>query len=828
MSGLPEIVDAQHASKEQQEEKHSLGYFSKCIKDAIEGSLRTQEYIGDPELESTWVVDDVLLESKSAKSSTSDASTNDSESQWYMEKKKPKQLIQIVAYQLRNQLSSEVLLEILCANPSILNVLFKPLLENIQTIPVDGDDALVTAHVWLIALIRATNSIKFLTSSFAAATEKKQDPEDMLYADNWLLLMCEIGMYRTLKFALSHDKDGVLLKQWGKMLDISDKFGGPLGRACCGSINVPMDTRAALTAKFVKRVFTKCMEQEEFEKQRNLSTKWLHFQYSGVALVTLAREIDNSMVALRVLTRLLEWCPDILVDIMDHEGYTALAHIVRKGGSPLLAEKLVKAGASLLVTIMEDVQQKETPSKSFSSSSNDSKVPSGGNKSIDKSDGASDCPKATREEKQKQLQMTLYKEERVLLRRLIMDPKCKVELRTRRLAVYRRAWNVKQQELTDMLRDIVRHNLKHEPLDMSINSPQLRVFVTNLAVTPRESDCTYALSSGSSSSSIARQNTLDIPMEEHRRQLAKVVKGAELIGLHAGRIYNQYELEPNEGWLSRAPTITSIIPGMMLQVQIVMQNGNSIDCVTPSTVLVTLFGSGDPLDPYLPNFSTTTLVFHTQNYLSYCGLSDPVYDEVHEEGHNTHAGLGHEMYKLSNHASHFYPEQVASGAAAMPFHLTMGALQFEEKKKSPGFAPPDMKKRVDPSQFVEILHWEQDPAPQHLVIGRMNIASAVAPFNIELEEEGDSQEEESATSLSKSATSDAASSADRKKKTIKSALKFQTLIFTITIISRRASDIMLKEQQLQEDFRLEEVYRQEQLESNVLGGDDNVDENDEE
>jgi hypothetical protein len=101
MSGLPEIVDAQHASKEQQEEKHSLGYFSKCIKDAIEGSLRTQEYIGDPELESTWVVDDVLLESKSAKSSTSDASTNDSESQWYMEKKKPKQLIQIVAYQLK-------------------------------------------------------------------------------------------------------------------------------------------------------------------------------------------------------------------------------------------------------------------------------------------------------------------------------------------------------------------------------------------------------------------------------------------------------------------------------------------------------------------------------------------------------------------------------------------------------------------------------------------------------------------------------------------------------------------------------------------------------
>lgn len=666
----------------------------------------------------------------------------------------------------------QALCEALVQQPEALCNLFRPLIEDLPNMPKHGTRSALMAHMWVILLVRKLGTARFLAADIGFNTGSVAD-EYLLRLDNWLSLLCHAGMHQTLEQLYRLDRE-TLQRTWCTTV-LSDLHGGPVGRACSSALGTVDNERSRLTYDVVHRAIVDCPPELRAEGLRSVDTRVILAQNGGMALVQLAATLENPMTTERVLRRIMDWCPDVLMNVVDRDGYTALARVVERGGRPSLATTLVSKGASLLVTVP-----------------NESAVLSAQNT-------PADAPAELKE---------LLKRERdreyLLMAWLVKDHKCKHAVRTRRIAAYRAAWNERQRQLKARLSSIVRENLEHEPLKPDVTRPQLRVHATFLAVTPREADCTYSIVSAGENGQQEESSVPQLTREQHERQRQRIVLNAELKGRYSGRVYDQYEMEPHENhWVMCPPQIQPVVPGMMLKLQITMQNGAAIDCAVPSTVMITLVGSGDMLDPYLPGFSPVTVVFHTKNYLTYCGLDDSLQDEVDQEAQRIAGGLGHEMYRLGKSASMFCPERAAAGAAAMPFHM-LGAEASErlsnEASKSIIAEQNDSSLRsIDPRNFIETIHWEKEPEPAHLVVAHMNVATCVAPIQV--------MDDKTLSSQSNGGEQPA-----EPQQPVNMALKFQTLIFDFIIISRNASDIMLKQHQLQEDYRLEELGRQERLE----------------
>lgn len=730
---------------------------------------------GDLAAESTWVVDKLTPEQYTPGKFVDQPRTDLTGP--------TKEVIQLMVMQQCDQTSAEAILGALTQNPRLLYPLFKPIAEMIENIPKHGTLHMLDVHVWLVALVRATGSASFLAAPIPRQVDSTA-PEDeyMNELNNWLALMCHAGMHQTLEF-LYHADRATLQNAWYTTV-LGDPYGGPIGRACCAALTNPDSVRAKLTFDIVQRTIVGCAPEDRPASLRTVDSAIVLAQNGGMAMVMLAKHLDSSTTVERVLNRIIEWCPNVIMNVIDEEGFTALARVVERGGRPGIAAKLVARGASLLVTLPK------------------------GHPLVEAQKASSKAPKNIDELRHQQ-----YEREPMLLPRLTLDPECKPGARTRRIAAYRAAQNERQVQLKTEVSRVVKEDLKHKPLEVgNIDAPQMRVHVMKLAVTPREADCTYAMVPVATSDGAAQQAsavgsdtgaTPRLTREQHQHQMARIVSGAELRGLYTGRIYDQYQMEPEEDqWIVCAPHINPVVPGMMMTMQLVMQNGAAINCATPSTVMVTIVGTGDPLDPYLPRFSPVTVVFHTANYLTYCGLDDPIQEEVDTEAQKITGQLGHEMYKLGHTASKFHPERAASGAASMPFSLlgkeATDAMRLEVSAKSATESTDPKRQNINPRQFVEVIHWEKDPEPAHLVIAQMNVATAVAPVQVQADD---------VPSLESNGGEVSGSTQN-----MNMALKFQTLIFSFTILSRSASDIIQQQQVLQEDARLDELDRQERLE----------------
>lgn len=680
----------------------------------------------------------------------------------------PKSMIQIWAQTLAHCMTLQTLETTFEKHPDLLGIIFEDLLNEIDSVAEDGSQSMLRAHVWIIALMRVLKHAKFLTHSLSGIKKDWWIKDN--HVDNWLMVLCQANMYQTLSVVWRHNPE-LFVNRWCNMVDMYDVYGGPIGRACLGSLRTAKATRASETVRTINAILHDCMAKPEMRAKLAIDAQYLQRQWSGVALMCVTRTLEDPNVIESVVIRILEWCERPLMNVLDSNGYTALAYVVKHGGTPATATRLVQNGASLLIEVdEEEFKQGQQLLASELQAKNGLKTAY-------------------------TLRLQSYYNERALLRRLIKEPKCSTTTIAKRLKTYNAAWAVKQDELLTLMKDKLGRDPTPKPADLLATSPYLRIHVTNLGVTPRPDDCVYVLTCDEQQElepgDISKPRMIK---SVHERQRARLMTGMELQGAYSGRIYDQYELEPHEAWLVRQPQVTTIVPGMLTNVQVIMQNPNPFMSDPPSTVLITLVGTGNHLDPFLPDFTPITLVFHTRNYCNYSGIGTPSVDEIHEEAAGITKHLGYEAYMLGNEAGFFRAEKAASGAAAMPFKLAVGIPQDTMNDKTTASSETQS---IEMGRFVQVIHWVQDPTPRHVAIARMNIASCVAPVDLEIKNKNDDQPKQEADAE--------VPEKPNEQKNIGAALNFSTIIFDITIISRLASDIMECQLTMQEDHRLEQI-----------------------
>lgn len=720
----------------------------------------------------------------------------------------PVYVIQAAAYALSFKFSLRIVMQTLEHYPSVLDAIFTRLLRNTSSpLPFGGMDALCM-HVWVASLSRVLASAKFMTCPLIPAQGERSSCAEMM--PTWFLALCANNMHQTLRLLWRIDSVSIA-ELVSRVADTEDLHGGPIACACSGNLTNTGEEQARESVRAISDILDGCMRLPLMKAASELSLQYLQSQWGGVALLYLARTETNLARLERIITRVLEWCNQPLMNLVDHKGYTALAYIIERGGPTELCVELVRQGASLLIEVGEkELKAQEESQRSWSKC---------GAGPLDNVQFVEVDPIKEKQSggmnnmRMDEILQRRYRNERVLMRRIIAKPKTDSHLRSRQLAAYRAAWNVKQQELAKLVGDIVRQDIQHQEADLySTDGPYLRVYLTNLGVTPRSNKRIFYADGEDASGSL-------IPPHIYERQQARIITGAELHGRYSGEIYDQYEMEATEGWLVRQPQTTTVFPGMMYNIQVVLQNPNPMSSTCPSTVMITLKGTGDPLDMHLPNFSPTTVVFHTQNYLSFCGICSPSMDSICDESGKIVNGMGYEMYNLSGSAGFFRAERVGSGAAAMPFRSTIGLMSKNldgDDKKNADENPEDASgtQSVDMSKFVQVIHWARDPMPSHLVLGRMNVVSLLAPVNFEIDGAVPPTAKKQNDVVSSDATAPPADvdGTESAQEPMSTALKFTSLVFDITIISRAASDILECQLALQEDKRLEEVLRQEELE----------------